>query len=119
MKLLLNLIGVLAVALAVLGVFLPLLPTTPFLLLASACFLRSSPRLHRWLHDTPILGRHLADFEAGRGVTLRVKAAALALLWTSLALSAWAAPLPWVAWLLVALGVGVSAYLLFRLPTRR
>lgn len=119
MKLLLNLIGALAVVLAVLGVFLPLLPTTPFLLLASACFLRGSPRLHRWLHENPVFGRHLADFESGRGVSPRVKATALALLWTSLAFSAWAAPLAWVAWLLLALGVAVSGYLLLRLPTRR
>lgn len=116
-RILYNVLGTLALILAVLGVFLPLLPTTPFLLLASACYLRGSPRMHRWLLSHRILGPYIHDFQAGLGIPLRTKLLALALMWPSLAFSAWLMPVPWVRWLLLIPGVGVTIYLL-RLPTR-
>lgn len=116
-RILYNVLGTLALILAVLGIFLPLLPTTPFLLLASACYLRGSPRMHRWLLSHRILGPYIRDFQAGLGVPLRTKLLALALMWPSLALSAWVMPIPWARWLLLIPGVGVTIYLL-RLPTR-
>lgn len=117
-RILYNVLGTLALILAVLGVFLPLLPTTPFLLLASACYLRGSPRMHRWLLSHRILGPYIRDFQAGLGIPLRTKLLALALMWPSLALSAWFMPVAWARWLLLIPGVGVTIYLL-RLPTRR
>lgn len=116
MKFLFNLAGSLALLLAIAGLFLPLLPTTPFLLLASACFLRGSERLHRLLHQHRILGPYLHNFQAGRGIPTRAKAWALALMWASLAASAWIIPLPWVQVLLLIPGIGVTIYLL-RMPT--
>ncbi|MBV6271559.1 YbaN family protein [Alcaligenaceae bacterium CGII-47] len=116
-RILYNVLGTLALILAVLGVFLPLLPTTPFLLLASACYLRGSPRMHHWLLSHRILGPYIRDFEAGMGIPLRTKLLALALMWPSLALSAWIMPVVWARWLLLIPGVGVTIYLL-RLPTR-
>ncbi len=68
------------VALATAGVFLPVLPTTPFLLLASWCLLRSSPRLHARLLASPIFGPLLLDWERHRGVRLHVKVSALGVL---------------------------------------
>lgn len=115
-RILYNVLGTVALVLAVLGIFLPLLPTTPFLLLASACYLRGSPRLHRWLLSHRILGPYIRDFESGRGIPLRTKLLALALMWPSLALSAWIMPVAWARWLLLIPGVGVTIYLL-RLPT--
>lgn len=116
-RILYNVLGTLALILAVLGIFLPLLPTTPFLLLASACYLRGSPRMHRWLLSHAILGPYIRDFQAGLGIPLRTKLLALALMWPSLALSAWIMPIAWARWLLLIPGVGVTIYLL-RLPTR-
>lgn len=116
MKLLFNIVGSVALVLAIAGLFLPLLPTTPFLLLASACFLRGSQRLHRLLHQHPVLGPYLDNFEAGRGIPLRAKAWALGTMWVSLAVSAWIIPVPWVRALLLVPGIGVTIYLV-RMPT--
>lgn len=65
--------GLLCVGLAVLGIFLPLLPTTPFLLLAAACFARSSPALHRWLLARPRLGALIRDWQAHGMIAPAVK----------------------------------------------
>ena len=116
MKLALNLIGCLAVLLAILGVFLPLLPTTPVLLLASACFARGSDRLHNWLLSHGTLGSYLRNFEEGRGIPARAKVLALLMMWSSIGYAAWRYPQLWLKVLLVLIALGVTIYLL-RLPT--
>ncbi len=73
--------GVIAVALGVIGIFLPLLPTTPFLLLAAACFVRSSDRLYNWLINHKWFGAYIRNYRLYRAVTLRTKIVALVLLW--------------------------------------
>lgn len=80
--------GSVFVALGAAGIVVPLLPTTPFLLLASYCYLRSSPRLHAWLLSSRWLGGYIRSYQEGGGVTLRWKAATLALLWATIAVSA-------------------------------
>src|SRR5690606_24092154 len=92
-KTLFNIAGTLALALAILGLFLPLLPTTPFLLLASACYMRGSERLHRWLLGNAVFGQYLANIQSGQGIPLRAKIWALFFLWSSLAFSAWYVPI--------------------------
>jgi len=72
--------GLAALVLAVAGMVLPLLPTTPFLLLAAACFARSSQRMHRWLLGSPAFGPILRDWEERGAVRLRVKIVATVLL---------------------------------------
>lgn len=118
MKMLFNILGTLALILAILGVFLPLLPTTPFLLLASACYLRGSERMHRWLTGHRILGPYLIGIQTGRGIPMRAKVITLIFLWGTLAISAWHVPLPWVRMLLLIPGIGVTVYLL-RMKTLR
>lgn len=110
--------GGVSLALALAGVFLPLLPTTPFLLLASACFLRGSPAAHKWLHAHPRLGPYLAAFEQGRGIPLRAKATAIGLLWISMAFTIAFVGHAWAGAGLGLLAAAVTAYLL-RLPTLR
>ena len=70
-------LGCLFVGLAVAGALLPILPTTPFVLLASWCFSRSSPRLSRWLERSPLFGPMLRDWRRHRGVRLHVKYTAI------------------------------------------
>lgn len=115
-KTLYNIAGTVALLLGILGIFLPVLPTTPFLLLASACYMRGSERMHRWLMNQRHLGPYLRNFQAGRGIPLRAKIAALALMWTSLTVSMWFVPLPWVRVLLLVPGIAVTVYL-YRMRT--
>jgi hypothetical protein len=111
-------VGVLATALGVLGIFLPLLPTVPLLLLAAACFARSSPRYYAWLLDHPRLGPLVNAYLDGNGIPLRAKVWAILLLWTTISLSALlVVPILLVKLALFAIAAGVTLYLL-RLPTR-
>lgn len=116
MRTLLSIIGVTAVVLALLGVFLPLLPTTPFLLLASACFVRSSPRLHRKLMESPLFGRYLAAYQEGRGIPLKVKLTALSVLWVSIAFAIHRVDVAWLQVALMLIAAAVSIHL-YRLKT--
>lgn len=79
-------------ALGIAGLFVPLLPATPFLLAASACYARGSTRLHGWLLAHRYLGPPIAAFEQGRGLPRRVKAIALGTLWASMVLAIPALP---------------------------
>ena len=116
MKLVLNIVGVLAVLLGILGIFLPLLPTTPFLLLAAACFSRGSDRMHHWLMSHRVFGNYLRDYQEGRGIPARAKVLALVMMWSSLGYAVYRFEPLWLRLLLLAVGLGVSVYLL-RLPT--
>lgn len=80
-------IGTVSLGLGVLGMFVPILPTTPFLLLAAFCFGRSSERLHHWLIEHPRLGAYVVGFLYGGAVPRRAKRAALLTLWPGIALS--------------------------------
>lgn len=115
-KTLYNIAGTVALLLGIVGLFLPLLPTTPFLLLASACYMRGSARMHQWLMNQRHLGPYLRSYQQGRGIPLRAKITALALMWTSLTVSMWIIPLPWVRVLLLVTGVAVTVYL-YRMRT--
>ncbi len=111
-KIVFNIVGTLALVLAVLGIFLPLLPTTPFVLLASACYMRGSDRLHGWLTTNKLFGSYIANMESGRGIPMRAKITAIIFLWLSLSFSAWLIHSPWIRGVLLLAGVGVTVYLL-------
>lgn len=104
--------GWLSVALGVLGIFLPVLPTTPFLLLAAACFARSSRRFYDWLVEHPHLGPWIRDYLEGNGIPLKGKVYALGLMWASIALSCYLVPRPWARGFMLTSAVCVSVYLL-------
>lgn len=104
------------VALAAAGVVLPLLPTTPFLLLASTCFVRSSPRCQRWLAESRWFGPILRDWNERRAVRRSVKIVAVV---TVLIVLAWTfgRDLPWPLRIGIV-GVGlVGLVVIWRLPT--
>ena len=76
--------GFVSVGLGVAGIFLPVLPTTPFLLLAAACFARSSEPFHQWLLNHRILGKYIRDYLVKKGLTLRTKITAVSFIWLSI-----------------------------------
>ncbi|MDX1303205.1 YbaN family protein [Photobacterium sp.] len=96
--------GWLCVVLGVTGIFLPLLPTTPFLLLASACFMRGSPRLSRWLHKHPHLGPVLINWHENRALSPTVKRRANISIVLSFALSVTLVPHLWHKIMLIVIG---------------
>lgn len=108
-------LGWLSVALGVLGLFLPLLPTTPFMLLAAACFARSSERFYLWITSHPRIGPMIADYLAGRGLPMRAKYWAIITLWTSIVLGVFWVDFVWAKLAMLLTAVGVTVYL-WRLP---
>jgi hypothetical protein len=100
------------VGLGVLGIFVPLLPTTPFLLLAAACFVRSSPRLYAWLIQHKWFGKYIRYYREYRAIPLQVKIGALVLLWGVIGLTAWRVVNAWwIRALLGVIAVGVTVHL--------
>ena len=84
MKIILAILGSLSFALAVAGIFLPLVPTTPLLLLAAALWVRSSERLHNWLINHRIFGKYIQNFRIHRAIPLRVKIYAVLMVWLTI-----------------------------------
>ena len=110
--------GALCVALGVIGIFLPLLPTTPFMLLAAACFARSSRRFHGWLLANRTFGPLIREWEQHRSIPRRTKLTAIVLMSLVLAVSIvfFVRP-PWLQGLLAAFGVALAIWL-YRIPSR-
>ena len=104
--------GSLALILVIIGIVLPVLPTTPFLLLASYCYMRSSKHLYDWLMNHKILGPYLYDYITYRGVRRKVRTAALTMLWLTLSISMILVDHFHIRLLLVFIGVAVSIHLL-------
>lgn len=109
--------GALSLLLGVIGIFLPLLPTTPFVLLSAFCFARGSARCEAWLLNHPRLGPLVRDWRATRAVPLRAKQIASLMMALSSLWAGYKLPLAW-CWLPGTCCACVAAWL-WRLPTRR
>ena len=111
-KTLLIIAGTLCLVMGVVGMFLPVLPTTPFLLLAAYCYARSSRRFYTWLVTNRWFGEYIRNYREGRGIPLKQKLLTITLLWVSIGYTAGFVVMPW--WLrliLVGIGAGVTAHL--------
>lgn len=105
--------GSICVGLGFLGVFLPLLPTTPFLLLAAACFAASSERLYNWLLANRYFGPLIRDWREHRSIPLKVKVVAITMIWVMIGSSViFIIPLLPVKIFLLLVAAGVTAFLL-------
>jgi uncharacterized protein len=111
--------GTTCVCLGVAGIFLPLLPTTPFLLLAAVCYAGSSQKFYHWLLNNRWFGRYIKNYREGKGLTLTTKVVSLASLWATIGISV-AFCVPWLAGrlALLAVAVGVTLHILSK-PTCR
>lgn len=109
-------LGSLSLLLGALGVLLPVLPTTPFLLLAALCYMRSSPRLHRWLMGHRVFGPYIHSYVEHRAVTRTNRRIALIVLWSGILFSIWVTEHPLVKGGLLLIASLVTLHLL-RLKT--
>ena len=110
--------GVVATVLGIVGAFLPVLPTTPFLLVAAACFARASPKLDRMLTGSATFGPTILEWRRHRSIPWRTKLVAIGLMSAMIAVSAVLFVRPWWAQaLLVAVGAPTAAWL-WRIPSR-
>jgi uncharacterized membrane protein YbaN (DUF454 family) len=80
--------GTISLGLGILGIFLPLLPTTPFLILAAILYARSSQRLHRWIMHNRLFGKYIRNYVSGGGISLPAKVVVIIILWVSIGISA-------------------------------
>lgn len=105
-------LGHVSLALGLIGIMVPVLPTTPFLLLASFCFYKSSDRLHAWLMNHPLFGNRLKNYIEHRAVSRRTKITAIAFLWTSLLVSMILINIGYVRVIMTLVGIAVTLHLL-------
>jgi uncharacterized membrane protein YbaN (DUF454 family) len=80
--------GTVCLIIGAIGILLPILPTTPFLLLAAACYYKGSERMHRWLLNNKWFGNYIRNYKEGKGISLKAKAFTLSLLWITISYSA-------------------------------
>ena len=111
-KILLTSIGILCVLLGSLGILLPLLPTTPFLLVAVFCFAKASKRLNHWLLHHKILGKYIYNYTVHKAIPLRAKITAILMLWTTMILSMVIADELLVTTILILIASAVTIHLL-------
>ena len=107
--------GWLSVALGVIGIVLPLLPTTPFILLAGGCFAKSSPRFHQWLLNHNFFGPLIKNYQGKQGIPRHVKIRAIIFIWLTLSISIYFLSITWLRVSIFILGL-VLTTLLWRTP---
>jgi uncharacterized membrane protein YbaN (DUF454 family) len=118
-KIVLIVLGTLCVVLGLIGILLPVLPTTPFLLLAAASYARSSDRFYDWLLNNRWFGTYIRNYREGKGATLHHKITALVLLWGTIGYSAiFIVSLWWVRLILFIIATAVTFHLA-KMPTYR
>lgn len=84
MKIFLTILGLLSLGLGILGIFFPVLPTTPLLLLSAALFLRSNRKLYDWLLNHPKLGPYISNFMVNKSIPLKIKVLSVSMVWITL-----------------------------------
>lgn len=108
--------GSVFVVLGVLGILLPILPTTPFLLLSSACYFRASQKCHHWLLNNRLFGSYIRSYIEGRGIPAKTKISAIIMLWFSILISVYAVSVVWVKLLLIIIAVAVTVHIILIKP---
>ena len=84
MRIFLIIVGSVSLVLGILGTFLPMLPTTPFLLLSAAAWVKASPSLYEWLINHRVFGKYIRNFREYRAIPLRVKIISVSLVWLTI-----------------------------------
>jgi uncharacterized protein len=111
--------GTLSLAIGIVGIVVPILPTTPFLLLAAGCYLRSSPRFYNWLMGNRWLGAYIRNYIEGKGIPVKVKLLTIILLWATISVSIWLTAKLIVTVILLIVAVGVTLHIIFLRARRK
>lgn len=111
-------LGLLCTGLGFIGAFLPVMPTTVFLLLAAYFFARSSPKFYNWIMNHKVFGQFIRDWRAGLGIPMRAKILAVSMIVLTIGYSITVVPVIWVKVLLIITGVTLCSYLISR-PTKK
>lgn len=113
MRILYIVLGTISLVLGILGIFLPLLPTTPFLLLTAALYFRGSPELYEWLMNHKYLGPYIRNYRENKAIPLRAKIISITLLWGTMSYCIFfVVPYLWVKIILFLIAAGVSYHIL-------
>jgi len=113
MKIVYIILGSISLALGTLGIFLPLLPTTPFYLLTAWLYMRGSEKMYRRVMSNKYFGAIVRDFQEDKSISLKTKIVIVSMLWTTILLSAWLAVSAWwIRILLLVVAVGVTIHVL-------
>ena len=113
MKYLLIILGSISLALGVIGIFLPVLPTTPFLLLSATLYVRSSEKLYQWLINQKYLGTYIRNFREHHAIPLRAKILSISMIWITLTYCAISiSNIIWIKLIFIALAIAVTIHIL-------
>ena len=113
MKILYTIVGTTSLILGIIGIFLPLLPTTPFLLVTAAMYFRSSPRWYHWLIQQKYLGSYIRNFREHKAIPLHAKIISVSLIWITLSYCAiWTLPYIWARILFLIIAIGTTWHIL-------
>jgi uncharacterized membrane protein YbaN (DUF454 family) len=110
--------GFISLILGIIGIVIPILPTTPFLLLSSAAFAKSSQKFHKWLLNNKVFGFYIRNYKEGKGMPTKIKIFTLALLWLTIMISFFLISLFWVQILLICIAIAVSIHIILIRPKK-
>ena len=112
LRMLLLACGFFFIFLSVLGAILPLVPTTPFLIVAAACFYKSSGRFYRWIMFNRFFGQYLRDYTSGKGIPLHIKILSVIFLWVSTLVSVFIfIPYLWLEIVVITLNLAITIHI--------
>ena len=108
--------GTITLILGAIGIVLPILPTTPFLLLSLACYLRSSERMTHWMLNNKYFGKYIKNYKEGKGITLKTKIFTITVLWIKIGYAIYIVPI-WLAHLTMFIIAAAVTTHLISVPT--
>jgi uncharacterized membrane protein YbaN (DUF454 family) len=111
--------GTISLVFGAIGIVLPILPTTPFLLLALACYCRSSERMTHWMLNNKYFGKYIRNYKEGKGIPLKTKLFVISILWITISYSALFVIPVWIAQLILFIIAAAVSFHITRLPTYR
>jgi len=114
---LLFVIGTISLCVGVIGIVVPLLPTTPFLLLTSLCYAKSSKRFHTWLLNNKTFGTYIRNYHEGKGLPMKIKISVISLLWITITISSIIAVQNMILRILLFIIALAVTYHIIHLPT--